>query len=318
MNHAATRYPWASGHGLLRLAPALVLLAASAGQAQEAPAVKDEKAMQARLRGRLVAIYAREAAGYDIYRDASRAEEVVLRKEPVYVWTNPTRAGGQDGAVFVWTCRGRAEVVGTIFSFPGRGKRTVDHEFHSLATTVLDVNRAGADVPAAKTWTPRTPGVTLAAIPGAPAPARSPALRLAQMRELTRDFAGTTENRQEVRWELRLLTQPLYRYVSTDPDVLDGALFAFVTSAGTDPEALLVLEARKAPGAGRPTWHYAAGRYTDMALRMRHKGAEILAVPFLSGTRPDDAYRVLEDRIIPPVEDDAGAAPPGLESRPAP
>jgi hypothetical protein len=52
---------------------------------------------------------------------------------------------------------------------------------------------------------------------------------------------------QERRWELRLLPHPLYRYESTDPDVVDGALFAFVTSAGTDPEALLAIEARK-PG----------------------------------------------------------------------
>ena len=41
------------------------------------------------------------------------------------------------------------------------------------------------------------------------------------------------------------LPQPLYRYESTDPDVLDGAVFGFVTSAGTDLEALVVIEARK-------------------------------------------------------------------------
>ena len=310
MKHAATKNPGAFGRGLTRLMPVLILLPALAGRAQEAPAGGDGKVMQARLRARLVEIYAREAGGYEIYRDASRAEKVVLRKEPVYVWTNPTRAGGQDGAVFVWTCRGRAEVVGTIFSFPGRGERTVVHEFHSLATTTLDVTRTGGDRPADKTWTPKGPGVTLVAIPGAPAPARSAALRLAQMRTLTADFAGTTRDDKAVRWELRLLPRPFYRYESTDPDVLDGALFAFITSAGTDPEALVVLEARKAPGAADPAWHYAVGRYTDLALAIRHKGREVLSVPFLSGTRPDDVYRVLEDRIIPPVEADDKAATP--------
>ena len=74
------------------------------------------------------------------------------------------------------------------------------------------------------------------------------------MRDLAREFSGTTQDLEEHRWELRLLPQPLYRYESTDPDVLDGAVFAFVTSAGTDPEAILVLEARKDPGASAPKW----------------------------------------------------------------
>jgi hypothetical protein len=37
--------------------------------------------------------------------------------------------------------------------------------------------------------------------------------------------------------------QPLYRYESTDPEVIDGALFGFVHV--TDPEIILVIEARK-------------------------------------------------------------------------
>lgn len=254
------------------------------------------------VRERLLEIYAGDMAGYAIYRDAGRAERVELRKEPVYVWTNPTRAGGQDGAVFVWVCRGRAEAVGTVFSFPGRGKRGVAHEFHSLATTVLDVSRPEVGSNPARSWAPKVPGVTPARFPDAPAPERTPAQRLAQMRALTRAFSGTTQDQQGRRWELRLLPQPLYRYESTDPEVVDGAVFAFVTSAGTDPEALLVLEARTPAGGGAPAWHYAAARYTDMALRMRLKGAEVLSVPFLSGTAPADRYRVLEDRIIPPVE----------------
>ena len=311
MSDADARISRAAGRALPGLALALLLLPlpGPAGRA-EGPAAGDEKAMQARVRARLLEIYAREAAEYDIFRDAGRTEKVVLRKEPVYLWSNPLRGGGQDGAVFVWTCRGRPEVVGTIFSCPGKGPRGIIHEFHALATTVLDVTRTGDDFPEAKAWKPKAPGVTMVAIEDAPAPARSPVQRLAQMRTMTADFSGTTQDDKEVRWELRLLPRPFYRYESTDPDVLDGALFGFVTSAGTDPEALLVLEARKAPGSADPKWHYAVGRYTDLALRMRHKGREILSAPFLSGTRPDDVYRVLEDRIIPPVEDGLRAAAP--------
>ena len=66
-------------------------------------------------------------------------------------------------------------------------------------------------------------------------PARSASQRLAQMRALTHDFSASTRDAKGRRWELRLLPQPLYRFKSTDPDVLDGALFAFVTSAGRTP-----------------------------------------------------------------------------------
>jgi hypothetical protein len=45
-------------------------------------------------------------------------------------------------------------------------------------------------------------------------------------------------------WELRLLPKPLYRYASRSQKVLDGALFAYVWTRGTDPEWLLLLEAR--------------------------------------------------------------------------
>jgi hypothetical protein len=112
---------------------------------------------------------------------------------------------------------------------------------------------------------------------------------------------------KETRWELRLLPQPLYRYKSTDPDVLDGALFAFVTSAGTDPEALLVIEARKPAAGGGPVWHYAAARFTDLNLWVRHKGQEVYTAPYvphgLAKQDPQHRYRVFHDRDIPPVED---------------
>ena len=83
-----------------------------------------------------------------------------------------------------------------------------------------------------------------------------------------------------------LLPQPLYRYESTDPNILDGAVFAFVTSAGTDPEVFLVLEARKPAGNGEPAWEYALARCTDLNLRVSHKGTVVFtAAPPLGSTR---------------------------------
>jgi len=283
----------------------LVVLAVLQGQsaiAQESSPKPSDKGK----RERLLEIYRTEAAGYTIYRDSKGKEKVELKREPVYVWTNSVRGNGQDGAVFVWTCRGRAEVLGTFFSYPATGPRNLNHELHSLAVSVLDVTRPGLN-----DWKPEAPGIELKPIEGAPVPARAEKQRLAQMRALTRDFTASTEDDMAKRWELRLLPQPLYRYESTDPDVLDGAVFAFVTSAGTDPEALVVIEARRPAEGQEPVWQYAITRFTDMHIWVKHKGKEVYAGVLIPYDSPrQDAkhrYRAFRDRGIPAVEDDAAA-----------
>jgi hypothetical protein len=107
----------------------LVVLIAAPGQSAVA---KDDAATQLATRAkreRLLKIYATEAAEYTIYRDASRKDRVELRPDSNYIWTKPVRAGGQDGAVYVWTCRGRAEVLGPFFRTPRRGRDTCPTSF---------------------------------------------------------------------------------------------------------------------------------------------------------------------------------------------
>ena len=135
----------------------------------QAPPAKDDVARQQAekaKRVRLLEIYRAGAAKYTIYRDSSHREKVELKPEPVYVWTNPLRHGGQDGALFVWTCRGRAEVIASIFSDPAVGPRKVNHELQSLSLSTLDVSRSGT-----QSWTPEGPGITSTAIANAPIPA---------------------------------------------------------------------------------------------------------------------------------------------------
>jgi hypothetical protein len=287
------------------MSPAWLFLVLTTAPGQ-APVASDDQATRQAARAkreRLLEIYAGEAAEYTIYRDSSRKERLELQREPVYVWTNPVRTGGQDGVVYVWTCQGRAEVLGCFFSYPATGRRTLSHEFHSLALSVLEVDRAGTHP---NRWTPRAPGIELVPIPAAPAPGRTAPQRLSQMRMLAHDFSASTKDQKEQRWELRLLPQPLFRYASTDPHVFDGALFAFVTSAGTDPEALLVIEVRKPAGADHPAWHYAVARFTDLELRMRHQGSEIFSAPlYTSQGDPQERHGGYRDRTIPPVEERA-------------
>ena len=66
-----------------------------------------------------------------------------------------------------------------------------------------------------------------------------------------------------------MLTQPIYRYVSTDPDVLDGGLFAFVQ--GTDPDIILMIEALRTPKAAE--WQFASARMNSLDLRLSSRAA---------------------------------------------
>ncbi len=275
----------------------LVLVLASTGQ-QAAGNAQAEEAAKAKSR-QLLELHTNDAASFSIFRDEKRTQKLELKREPVYRWTNPTRVGGQVGEVYVWTYRGRPEVVGSIFSHPANGGlRVICHELHSLSLAVLVVDRK-----ASEQWVPQAAGVDLKPVAGAPKPAASPAVRLAQMRSLAREFSGKSLSDQGQTWELRLLPQPLYRYESTDPDVLDGALFTLVSSAGTDPEIVLVLEARAdEPG---PRWVFGAARFSDMNLWLNHKEHEVWSsIRSETNTFNYDAkhrFRFYQDRAIPEI-----------------
>ena len=259
---------------------------------------------QQKLAKRLLALHTSDAAEYTIYRDAARIDKLELRREPIYNWTNVLRSGGQSGAVFVWLYRGRPEAVGSIFSYPGKknsGQRTILHELHTLSPQVLQPVRD-----ATNRWQPKA-GIILKPIPGAPDPADSPRLRLVQMRELARDFSAHSVDYDEKTWELRMLPQPLYRYDSTDPAVIDGALFTFVTSAGTDPEVIVLLDSRQTDSG--PKWLYAVCRFSDHNLQVKLKGTEIWT-SIRGGDNtwdndPNHTYRLFTDRQIPFLEQES-------------
>src|SRR5206468_2270608 len=108
----------------------------------------------------------------------------------------------------------------------------------------------------------RAPGVELKPVPGSPAPAPTAAQRALQLRAIAREFSGRSLSDQGQAWELRLLPRPLHRYENPEGDLLDGALFALVSTAGTDPEIILVIEARTT--AAGPRWFFGAARFSDM------------------------------------------------------
>lgn len=206
-----------------------------------------------------------EAAEYAVRLQSRAGEKLTLVKEPVLRWGNPARTG-EDGAAFVWTLGGRPELIGTIFTYRYKEKINRKHEFHSLATEPLSAEFRGKEV-----WAPAKAGLTFAPIEGAPAPAESARLRLTQMKALARDFSASLKDSEGESYQLRLLTQPLYRYEPKDRGVLDGAIFSF--AVGNDPEVLLIVEARQAKDAAR--WEYALARFHYVEMKAYYKDREV-------------------------------------------
>lgn len=207
----------------------------------------------------------REAARNYEFRMRGVDQPVELREQPILRWSNPER-GQVYGNVFLWTHRGRPVVVGSLFKWFSPFTHA-SHEFHSLSLGEITAKNDLREV-----WRSTQPGVVFAAIPDAPAVAANPAARLAQMRQLARQFTARSVDREGLKLELRQLAQPVYRYeVEKDAtDLLDGALFVFVQ--GTDPDLWLLIEA--VPTADQPAarWQYAVARMNSIEINVEHDG----------------------------------------------
>ena len=246
----------------------------------------------------MLPIFQKEAAEYTFALETIPKKPLEWKKEPVYEWSNPTAKGQMNGAVYLWLRDGRPAVFGCIFSQPHDTPlgRQLIHEMHALDTDTLTVARPPE---ALNEWKPRA-GLPRKPVPDAPAPAATPVGRLVQMRRLAQEFAAHTVDRDNNRSELRLLPAPLYRYPEAKTGVIDGGLFAFVDTKGTDPEMLLLIEAREREG--KPVWEYACGRFSDRNLYARHKDAEVWSM-IRSDTNtfnndPQHLYSAYADKVV--------------------
>ena len=206
--------------------------------------------------------YTREAAGYTIAVESAPDKPLVMTKEPVFEWSNTTRSGVQQGVVFLWLRDGRPGALGGVFSEPeGRhcGRKLI-HEFYALDAEKLVVTRPKG---ALNEWVPQA-GLTRKELADAPAPAATAGARVLQMKRLAQEFTGHEIDGADKRGELQVLPAPLYRYPEAKSGATDGALFTLISTAGTDPEVLLLIEAREV--GGKPRWEYACGRFSDQSL----------------------------------------------------
>ncbi len=231
----------------------------------------------------LRAQYRADAEKCVFHADQERKHALQLVEKPIMRWANDD---DWSGDVFVWTHDGQPGVIGCMLSGPsGEASRNAYHEFHLLATEPL----APVELQTRRNWQPEG-GLSRIMLDDAPQPAATAGGRLVQMREILRGFTAHME--ADGPWELRLLPQPLFRYgdeSTAKSGLIDGALFTWVWTKGTDPEVVLLVECRQAEG--RLAWHYAPVRFSNRSVWLSRGDKEVWRVP--SHSEPADGATTL-------------------------
>ena len=259
---------------------ATALTQAAAAQVEEstpgdAEAAKRRAAERLEFMKKSVAVYELTLADGSDGRSSTPRRKAMLVPEPLLRWSNIH--GDEDGTLVLWRAAGRPVAIAQVFSVD-KGKLWL-HEFQSLSAELFSLERGGHPV-----WTPSKAGLEFKTLADAPVPANTEAQRLSQMHALSRRFAASDDygNNGNL-WQLRLLSRPVYRYAkdknaeaAPDARLIDGAIFAYVV--GTDPELLLLLEARQ--DGSQSAWHYALAPMTCFALTAMLDGKTVWRCPF--------------------------------------
>jgi hypothetical protein len=246
----------------LSLATALLMLAgfSSPGISQEPP---DETIVEA-MRDRF-----EKSAGEFEFTVASTGEKLQLLNRAVSKWSNPERKT-HAGALFVWTLKGRPEML--MCTYPTDNVGNYEHEFQSLSVESISGARQGSVF-----WEPGSEAVQWQPIPANIPVGKTPAIRLVQMRRIASLYTAKLVFTKQPDQMLHVQTTPLHRYDADQlPEtVVDGALFAYVQ--GTDPEVVAMVEARK-NAAGEETWHIAFARMTVVSAKVEYQSATVWEV----------------------------------------
>lgn len=226
---------------------------------------------------------------------------VEFKAEPLQRWNDPTREFS-DGSLWLWTSRGRPVAAIAVELYPTRTKgQAWSFELVSLSTGLVeldggtgfdvsndDFNRLQDDM--TLNWTPKTAGIEIKELPGAPVPGKTESARLRQMRVLAERFsADEFYEPTKQKYMLRLLPHPAHRYADAASDILDGAVF--LIAHGTNPEVFLSLEARgKSPETAR--WCYALARLSMAALTVRLDKNVVWTLPLANKSKASDNYYI--------------------------
>jgi hypothetical protein len=199
--------------------------------------------------------------------DGQTSKEAKLIDKPLFRFSDPSLH--TDGLVWAWVIAGRP-VMMTESRFLDRTKGVWIHDL--VATS--DV-RVAAEVGGHGRWAPRGSDFKLMPVPESRAPSPTEADRLLQMKQFASKLTASQVWQGQAS-ELRLLPTEIHRYSHADSGLVDGAAFAF--AVGSNPEAILFVEAHKS-GSGELSWMYGLARMSAAAVTFKLGEAEVWTVP---------------------------------------
>ncbi|WLD12057.1 hypothetical protein [Planctellipticum variicoloris] len=238
--------PWLSRRGLLASFAAVAISSSMATSlcAEDArPSGKDRDEV---LKVRRFELMESRVAALTI-ESAEAGFPSQFASKPIFKYSDPAR-GYVAASVWKLGDQGRPKALLAVeLDRNTYGKPCISYERSSLTETPFTTSVEGV------VWSPKGTQYQFKPLPGAPVPAKTPQLRLIQMRSLANRFASSEVVRKE-KCELRLLPQPVDRYTPAEAERADGAIFFF--TFGTNPEVVLLIE------SDGERWEFAAGRMT--------------------------------------------------------
>lgn len=217
----------------------------------------------------LQSFFRKEVEAYEIAISDSN-KKLVLRPDPVINWKNPEVLN--QGSLFVWMNDKRPAAIVSIFCYQSRDEVRRRHEVISFSPQSLVARMEGQVV-----WKPGPADLKGFVVAEEMEVATTAPRRLTQMRTIARDIAGKHITIKQITKELRLMPQPLIRYEATEEGLIDGSIFAL--STGTDPEILVMIEARNTNSEIK--WHLIPFRSHYDLLEMSYKNTLIWTAPYV-------------------------------------
>lgn len=256
---------WRSIAGVFLLVATIVCCAALAANLANGAEQDDKQREQARRERLLVQM--RELAQQTQVRFQHGDRQPQLLASPVFRYDDKPRRF-LDATLWVWTEEGRPVAFEKIeameLSVPAW-----QYCLASVSEELLEVKWSSG-----LRFRSTEPGIEFRPLPEAPDVAAGAAQRKRQARELAPNFSARivtepTANQSEA---MRLLPRPIFEYSEAGSKAFLGAVFGLTTS-GTNPDLLLLLEARGEDG--RLNWNYALARMTTGGLKVQYHGAPV-------------------------------------------
>jgi hypothetical protein len=181
------------------------------------------------------------------------------------------------GSYYVWTAKGRPALVGCFLADSEKpDRRRAFIELHTMTDEPFTPLSFAAEQ--TYEWNPGAARNSTIPLNDVAAPAKQEQTRRSQMREIAEKFELTMfreTGANDTQEELRMLARPLYRYPASKDGSLEGAIFAFVTAKGTDPEFLLAVECDPHATDNSNSWKVRPLRSCTRRLDLRRQGVTV-------------------------------------------